>query len=128
MIISSSGKEKKINMDERWRENGALGQLQKATNAGCVLAEFMGATPHCRPHFRRDGISDELSRHFSDRYGISNTGADIVERVMSAAKRGLGLALHELFRYYGGFGPVHLGEGTLPALNTKTDSDIKVNE
>ena len=47
---------------------------------------------------------------------------------MSAAKRGLGLAHHELFRHYGGFGPVHLGEGSLPALNTKTDSDIKENE
>ena len=27
--------------DERWRENDALGQLQKARNAGCVLAEYL---------------------------------------------------------------------------------------
>ena len=115
-------------LDERWREGDAFGHLQKATDAGCVLAVFMGATPYCRPDFGSDIGETDLSRFFLQYYGISHTGADIFERVLSAAERGLTLALHELFRYFGGFGPVHLGKGTLPVLSTQTDSDIKVNE
>ena len=79
---------------------------------GCLLALYLRGTPKARPYCPYSGYS-------------SATGDDIFSRVERAAAGGLGVAQHELFRYYAGFGPVHLARGSLPLISRDDLDEVK---